>query len=332
MEMALQENKSEKNKGRSSKIIRIMIAVLGSVVLLYMGLRGVMWQDFFYSLQRMRKWYVFLSFIIIFAAAAFSAIKLSYLWDRKYRKKVFCASMAANAFYVMPVGSVFGTGALVKFLSNSCDDSLYLIGSKISFDAITRLLDIFMVLFFSVFFSSIDLPEWIYVVSILLTILVSALIAIFMREKTRNMLKNLVSPLAKYRWGELLLDSIDAVSTVSSAISERPMRLIMSLFMGAISRILFAIPFFILSEALGLGVSMGDFLWIASLQTFALALPFSIGGLGAREGAIIVLMSMLGVSQTSAVTLSLVYSVLFLFANIAGIVLLPGAKMTQQLD
>jgi hypothetical protein len=61
-----------------------------------------------------------------------------------------------------------------------------------------------------------------------------------------------------------------------------------------------------------------DCVLLLPLVTLTTVLPFSIGGWGVREGAMIVALGFVGVSATTAFSLSVVYGLVILASGIPG--------------
>lgn len=77
---------------------------------------------------------------------------------------------------------------------------------------------------------------------------------------------------------------------------------------------------FLLSRALGLTVPLPVFFAVIPLVYLAICLPISLGGLGVREGTLVLLLSQFGVAASDAVTLSfLVYLNHIMIGSLGGL-------------
>ncbi len=75
-----------------------------------------------------------------------------------------------------------------------------------------------------------------------------------------------------------------------------------------------------LSEALGLGVGLGTFLFIVPLVSVLLLVPASINGIGVRENAFVVLLGRVGVAREGAVAFcGLLFGAMLLFGAAGGL-------------
>ncbi len=78
---------------------------------------------------------------------------------------------------------------------------------------------------------------------------------------------------------------------------------------------------FLLSQAIGLAVSLTEFFAIIPLVYLVTILPISLGGLGVREGMLVFLLAQFNVAITDAVTLSfLIYLNRVVVGSLGGLI------------
>lgn len=71
---------------------------------------------------------------------------------------------------------------------------------------------------------------------------------------------------------------------------------------------------------LGVRVTISDWCWVFGIVSIASALPFSIGGIGIREGSLVGSLALLGVAAEKAMAVSIiVFSLLLAAAAIGGL-------------
>jgi uncharacterized membrane protein YbhN (UPF0104 family) len=75
---------------------------------------------------------------------------------------------------------------------------------------------------------------------------------------------------------------------------------------------------FVLAEALGLGVTLLDCVVLIPPVLLIMSIPISIGGWGVREGAMVWMFALVGVSQDAALALSLFFGVVSLAISLPG--------------
>lgn len=92
-----------------------------------------------------------------------------------------------------------------------------------------------------------------------------------------------------------------------------------SLLVSFISGLLTVSIFFLLSKALSLSISFYFFILVVPLITVVSMVPVTIGGLGIREYAAVLLLSLTGISKIEALSISLMYFVIMLIDSIIGL-------------
>jgi uncharacterized membrane protein YbhN (UPF0104 family) len=94
--------------------------------------------------------------------------------------------------------------------------------------------------------------------------------------------------------------------------------LFLSLIYGMLFQLLNTLMVYILAISLGISISMADLLWINCFVGFILIIPVTVMGIGVREGALIYFLALVGVTNTRALSLSLLSLILLFFGILAG--------------
>lgn len=94
--------------------------------------------------------------------------------------------------------------------------------------------------------------------------------------------------------------------------------LAISLFYGALFQFLATAGIYFLSLSIGINIYFIDLLWINALASIILVLPVTVLGLGLREGSFVYLLGLLGISNASALSFSLLVSFFYLSINALG--------------
>ncbi len=99
-------------------------------------------------------------------------------------------------------------------------------------------------------------------------------------------------------------------------IYSRQTRLVLySILVGVVFQLVVAFLTNLLARHLGIVVSLVDWCWIMSLNSIAILLPLTIGGIGVREGSFIIMLGWLHVGDEKALALSLMcFFIQILFA------------------
>lgn len=102
-----------------------------------------------------------------------------------------------------------------------------------------------------------------------------------------------------------------------------PKRLAASLLMGIVYQGMIVLVNGWAGALLGVELSLWDWSWVCAFISLVLLLPFTIGGLGLREGGYIGALGLLGVASESALAVSLlIFALQLLTAALGGVILL----------
>jgi len=153
------------------------------------------------------------------------------------------------------------------------------------------------------------------VVSALFAVLVAAvLVVVRLRSSIGRRLPERISPLV----GEVL-------SALRASIQSRV--LFRTLLLGLLLQALAVLAPWLIGLSIGLDVPASALVTTLPLVVTLSFLPFSIGGLGVREGGFVVLLGQAGVSATEATVFSLLNGLAFALASLPGaLVLLRSAR------
>lgn len=136
--------------------------------------------------------------------------------------------------------------------------------------------------------------------------------------------QNLASTAARLvgsRWpgvGHRLSDKILSFIQAWGGFARTPGRLALSLCLGLFFQILGVGIYIVLARDVGIDISTADWMWMAGVTAIVVLLPLSIGGVGLREGALVVMLAQFGVPGESALVLSLGAFGLSLLPALAG--------------
>lgn len=146
------------------------------------------------------------------------------------------------------------------------------------------------------------------------------------------MLHRLPTGLRKWR----LVRGLGNLGEDTRRIFDRASTLWKPLAWSVVGHVNVSVSVFILAEALGIGVSLLDCVVLIPPVLLIMSIPISIGGWGVREGAMVWMFALVGVSQDAALTLSLFFGVISLAVSLPGgivwLVMRAGARGVQLSD
>ncbi|MEM9607411.1 MAG: lysylphosphatidylglycerol synthase transmembrane domain-containing protein [Actinomycetota bacterium] len=125
------------------------------------------------------------------------------------------------------------------------------------------------------------------------------------------------------RWGSTLRSSLHAVRL-------RPGSAIEPLVLSVASTLMLVAAGYLAARALGIGLSPTAAMAILPVVLMIQVIPIGIGGLGLREGALVVLLAPLGIAAAQAVVLGLAIHALSATVGLLGVpaLALPAARVT----
>ena len=99
---------------------------------------------------------------------------------------------------------------------------------------------------------------------------------------------------------------------------EIPQLMLLSIMMGALFQLIAVWINFRIGRDLGLSITFADWCWVFGLVSIAVALPFTIGGLGLREGSFLGALTLLGAAPEKAIAHSFALFSLLLAGALVG--------------
>jgi uncharacterized protein (TIRG00374 family) len=126
-----------------------------------------------------------------------------------------------------------------------------------------------------------------------------------------------------------ILGQLHRLLTAWKAYAQSPLLMLASVLLGACFQLIAVWINYQIGQQLGLQVAISDWCWIFGVVSIVTALPFTIGGLGLREGSFVGSLALLGIAPEKAMGLSfVVFSLLLAGAAIGGV--LEWTRSTSQ--
>lgn len=306
------------------RALQIGIAFVGTIVLLSIVLKNVDWMSFIHAIQSIQMKYVVAAFLCFFLSMCAMSVKFYMIFDDDGFWTVFKALMSSNFFYILPGGAVIGTGSIIAMLKRN--DNIYRVSSVVIFDNVTKFFSLIFCCMLGTLVNSVPLRGWVYFLVWSLLFLMILLIFGLMFNRSRNALLTLGHRLDRFKWGKPVSKLLDDLASVAVDMTHRPGRFILHIALGIFAEMCLVFPYMVLSHPLGIDIPLGNWFWINGLVRIAASVPLSVGGLGAREGVLTLLLGWLGVVSGASLTLSLTYSVLNIFSSLSSSFFLLGGR------
>jgi uncharacterized membrane protein YbhN (UPF0104 family) len=118
-----------------------------------------------------------------------------------------------------------------------------------------------------------------------------------------------------------LKDKVRTVHEAIIAFRHRKRAFAFAFFVGFLLQVNVVVHHFLVAKSVGVGVSLGSFLFLVPLVSVLLLLPASINGIGLRENAFVLLLGKLSVAPEAGVAFcALLFSAMLIFGIAGGLV------------
>jgi uncharacterized protein (TIRG00374 family) len=263
------------------------------------------------NIYKARPGYIIIAFCLMQSVVYVSACKLKALTDRQKMSLSVGTILRINyitRFYDLFLPQVVSNGVIRWYiLSKKAKMPAQALASML----FNRLTDLQMLLILGFIFWSIGKPpNSSRMVGISLVILMVGLLVVYWIVLNKG-------------FSDLVLRILQAMPLVPDNLIEKSRKLLVSMthfqrlpkssFLSVwgfniLQHLLGILAYYFFARSLGLGMFYADLGWIRTIILIVCTIPISIGGIGVREGSLIFLLGIYGVSSTSAVAFSaLVY-------------------------
>ncbi len=127
-------------------------------------------------------------------------------------------------------------------------------------------------------------------------------------------------------WRGRLAGALGAVNGALFTYRRRPWLLVGALALSLVFQGIVSVSNYLAARALGIDIALPALVWIVAAVSLINLLPVSLGGLGVREGAYVLLLSQNGVPVSSGLALALVVFGIILLQGLAGGALEAGVS------
>jgi len=173
-------------------------------------------------------------------------------------------------------------------------------------DKVTGFIGLFIVGTVGIFFTSIDVPSslgWILLCGVVIGVLV--LLSIRIKGVYNLILKVFLMIPKKIVRLKKIIEQIIPLLEAWKVYSQKLNLIILSILIGIVFQVISVIIIYILANQIGVYLSFFELCWIHCFVSLVVLLPFTIGGLGLREGTFIGILSWQGIASKEALALSL---------------------------
>lgn len=132
----------------------------------------------------------------------------------------------------------------------------------------------------------------------------------------------------RFRFGRVVAQEIESLCRACGELAQRPATVAVHLLLGLGGDLSTLGAQMLIARALGFSVAPLDWLWLNGIVSIAMCLPFSVGGIGLREGAMTSMLGLFGIDPSVGMLLPLTISSLTLLKGIAeGVIQVAAARL-----
>jgi uncharacterized protein (TIRG00374 family) len=284
-------------------------------------------RDVFDSLQHAEIKYFFIALVFFFISYVINTRKWQILlYHLGFNERLFklIELNFISLFYasVLPGGQFTGEGVKLFRISRNSNKVEMLVLS-VFMDRLTGMVAFVIVGFFGIVFSNTEILYYnkILLVFIILFLL-SLLILVLFNNEMPVFFEKLFLKICKHenKMISVARKTMEVIFSFRGAYNV----LFLSLMYGMFFQLLNTLLVYLLAMSLGISINPIDLLWVYCLVSFILLIPVTVMGLGIREGALVYLLSFVGVTNTRALSISLLSFVMLFFGSIAGVIFIKA--------
>ncbi len=241
-------------------------------------------------------------------------ILLNHLGFREKTKKLFKLNLI-SIFYasILPGGQLTGeTIKCYKITKNSKEKGKLVF--SVLMDRLTGLIAIIFLGLFGVFFTD---SNFVNIDKIKLFFIIGFLSSIFLLLFYVKVVVVKIKNIFNFYHGRfrVILDKIINLFFVYEGAYKV---LLNSLLYSLLFQVLNTLSVYFLALSMGINLSIYDLFWVNALVSIVLVIPITIMGLGLREGSFVFLLGLLGITNSLALGLSLLISLVYLATGLIG--------------
>ncbi len=290
------------NKNRIFTLIGFII----SLILLYLSLRGIHFNDIWTILKNADYRLVLLPTLFIFLAALFSSIKWSMIAGGNVKIKNTFTALIIGLFINNVLPARIGEVVRGYVLSRKEGLSFSFALSTVLVDRLFDLIGLLIITF--VFFPKQSMPHHvskaIYMLIIVLTICIVVFVLLSNR-KTANIIANKLHAVQKplfVKIAKRLMEIQENLSRIKS-----PITIIYYIFIAFVQWIFMSSALYFVTLTIGISISFIYIPFICALLNMGLAVPSSPGYIGVYQFILVYLLAIFDIPKTQGFTASILF-------------------------
>lgn len=309
-------SKQKSTVQRIGSVAKPTLSLVISVGLMAFIFSHVEWAVLRQSLQMMSPSVLAAAFILLLFNDFFLCFKCFLLRPDLPFWRVYCAFLNMRFFSLLPGGNATGEAARLMSLREMTDTQTA--AAMILIDKQTHMIPAQVFCLLAMLASSIHIPSllvWMAVWSLVWPLIAPGVLFI---PAVRRFTRRVGQRLRRWKLGRVVDDQLAVLCKFCETLAKHPRQLGAHLLCGFIGEGCGIATMILLSSQLAFPVPWWDWLWLNSIMLLAMVLPLSTMGMGVREAAMVLLLSLYGIGESQAMSLPLIISALSLVKGIIG--------------
>lgn len=302
-----------------SKWFQVIASIVFTVVLLAIVFSGLDWNSFRGALRDLRLSTTIIVFGIFIASMLIQGFKYWLFLPAKTPWFAgLCGYIPGNFLTNTPMGIVTGPTVTMMVLRPWVDPIVS--GSAIFLDMYTKVITLVLFMLLSALVATEAFSLWIILLLIGVSLLLMGLLLIASNERSSKRLAYWLNGLRKKKFGKnkvvtTVIDVLQQLLEAASVFRKKKRMILVHLVLGLIIEFSMALPYYVIARQLEMIVPWQNWLWVHCVVRIASMLPFTVGGLGAREATLMVMKDWIGGESGPIMTLALLYSITFIASS-----------------
>lgn len=286
-------------------ILKNLIKIFITIILLVILFQKIEIEGFKDAINKIQPQSLCVAIILYLLSVEVTALKWKILLHTVRVSQLSKTCFKAQFYSTVLPGQIFGEASKIIDLRGS-NESQGRVASSVIIDKITSLIGSTIIGIFGVLFTDIKIPN---ALRSLFAIILLLLLALMLSGRLR-LLNSIVRYCCYYMWiGSLIKirrfsKMIYKLYIIWEDYSSEGITLFKSVVAGIINQMLGVFMVWIVSNSMGLCVSIIEYCWIMPAVSVILLLPISFGGLGIREISLTGFLALFDVASEKALAIS----------------------------
>lgn len=305
-------------KKRAKQIAKILI----TIILAYFFIVNNDISQIIISLKRISLGVWVMSFVLTMISVIIATIKWRVLLPEFSFKDLLFINWITGFYSLILPGGQLSSEGVRAYLFGKKHNNLEIVSASVIVDKITGLIALMILGMIGLLASGFTVSNILIVIFFLVTFGICVGLYLLRITKISNLINKFLDFIGKkLKKRKNIPNRIKKLFEDWCIYTKNNKLIIKSILWGGIFQLLSAISCTLFSYGVGVNIAFYEWFWINAILTVALLIPISIAGIGVREGTLIGVLGMLGVTSDKALSISMALLIVQIFRAVIGGVL-----------